>query len=310
MRTTNQKAGLSIFLTIACTAVFLLTSIGEGYPQIRVNNIVMPEANIVKADPPPGQEAKIGMNILDVEVEFPLHAYENPRTGAFTELSNSFGFRNQTISKKFPADDDEYFPDALYAMNYSLALVKSLGKKWYTVAFGSAGLYTDFENVDGNHLLIEGGAFFVRKLSKSFHFGLGPVFTYAFGEPIIIPAPFLRYAGQGRVSAEIKFPRYAKLNYAVSQGFQVGLAARSFYNNYSLGHTEAQSNGENTVILFSDLALGIESSIRLFKPLFLNVGVGTTIDREFVVDDNNGDQLFDRGMKDTIFFTFGLATEF
>lgn len=311
MRTTNQRVGSTNFILVAAfTVVFLLTSFGKADAQVTVKYTVLPKANIILKNPPPGEKAELGMGILDIGVAFPIYSRGDEETGEFSELLNTIGFRRHTFNMELPAGETEYFPETVYAIKDELVLIKSLRNNWYTVTVGSLGIYSDFENIDSDHFLFEGGMIFVKKINKNFDLGLGPVFTYAFGEAVLIPAPFVKFQSEGNVTFEVKFPRFVTLGYTFSENFQVRIAARSLYDNYRLGDERAEDNGKSTVIVFSDITLGLESSIRLSDPISLDLAIGRTVNRKFFVNDDSGDELFDRELEDTNFFSVGLAAKF
>jgi hypothetical protein len=312
MRPSNQRVGSTNFIIVAAfIVVFLLTCFGEADAQVVVKYTVLPPANIILKNPPPGEKAELGMNILDIGVEFPIYSKGDEETGAFSELSNKIDIRRHEFRMELPAGETEYFPDTVYAIKDELVLIKSLPNDWYTVTVGSLGIYSDFENIDQDHFLFEGGLIIVKKINRNLDLGLGPVFTYAFGEAVLIPAPFVKYQSEGNVTFEVKFPRFATLGYTFSEDFQVRFAARSLYNNYRLGDERAEDpNGKSTVIVFSDITLGLESSIQLFDEIFLDLAIGRTVNRTFYVNDDNGDELFDRELEEANFFSVGLAAMF
>ncbi len=299
------------YLTMGFSFIFLCLEVTSGFAQIGVKHTVLPAANMKSVDAPAGEKAEMSMGILDFNVGIPLYVDENEKTGEIFSIENELGFRRQTFDITLPTGQNEYFPKALYSINYSISGVKSLSKKWFMVGFISTGIFTDFENVDSDHFLAEGGVIFARKVGESFTLGIGPVFTYAFGNPIFIPAPLVKYtSGNEKFSIDIKVPQHLILSYTFSENFQSRLAIGSFYNNYRLGDERALYDGKGVTIVFSDLTVALESSVRLFGPIALNVAVGSTIIREFTVEDHKGKELFDRGMENTIFFSLGLKTVF
>ncbi len=288
-------------------ALAALSFAGPSLAQLTVNDTYLPASNIKLANPPPGESATLAMNLLDVRAELPLYVKRNERDKPETLLLVAPSFRHHALSLELPPGDDEYFPTALYAAGLELALMQDISSNWYGVLFGSGALASDFENIDARHLLFEGGGFFVYRLTQDFHVGLGPVFTYAFGHPLLIPAPFVRYEGEGKWQFKMQFPRFAKLTYVASKRFEFGVIARSLYNNYLLGNDAAETaGGDSPVIVFSDLTLGLEAGVRIVGPVWLTAGGGFTASRQFTVEDENQNELFNRDMENTPFATLGL----
>jgi hypothetical protein len=280
----------------------------SGFAQIGVHYTYLPASDMKSDDAPSGEKAQMSIGIIDIDIGVPLYVNENEETGELALIENSLGFRQQTSKETLPEGQREYFPEELYGIDYSISGVKSLSKKWLVVGFLDTGIYTDFENVDSDHFKTEGGFFLAYKVGESITLGLGPVYTYAFGNALLIPAPLVKYkSGTEKFEIDIKIPSHIKASYTFNKNFQARLAIGSLYNNYRLGDEKAQDvDGESTTIVFSDLTIALECSIRLFGPLALDVAVGTTFEREFTVEDHNGDELFDREMDDTFFFTVGL----
>ncbi len=248
------------------------------------------------------------MNIFDFGIGLSLYEKANKETGAFTSIESSLEFRHHS----FTTELDEYFPAALYGINNTFVGFKSLNSKWFMVGILSSGIFSDFKNVDGDHFLFEGGVLFAKKISKNLTLGIGPIVTYAFGNPLIIPAPLVKYTSRNeKITLDVKVPQHVVLGYAFSKNFKTALAARSLYSNYSLGDDKAvNQDGKSPTVVFSDLTLALESTIRLFGPVGLDVALGTTLKRTFTVDDNKGDELFDRNLENTFFVSAGLKAPF
>lgn len=293
---------------IRITVVSLLVLLAHrAEAQVSIRNSNLGKAVITSADAPAGpQVAKIGMNVLDVEATFPL--LNKQEAGDVTLLENTFGFRQQNFTYVWPAGDTEYRPDRVYGASYSINLIKTHGENWRSITFLSGGAYSDFEDFGTDDLLIEGGSLLVRSVGEHWQIGVGPVFTYAFGNPLVIPAPYLRYQGEGKVSVDVRVPQYAVVGLQMGQNVQMGVALRSLYNNYKLGDPSAQdASGEHTSIVFSDLTLGLESKVRLGSGASLDFGVSTTLDRTFEINDHRGDKLFSRGLDRTWVASVGLS---
>lgn len=304
MSSNHAQRSFVFALVSAAAAVTVLATV-PARAQVRVTDTYLPPSNIKKENPPPGESATLEMNLVDVSTELPLFVSKDERRS--TVLINELAFRHHALDLVVPPGQGEYFPSDLYAIREGVTLVQSLSADWYVVGFGAAAIATDFNDVDFGHFIFEGGAFGVYKLSEAFHVGLGPVFTFAFGHPLLIPAPFVRYQGEEKLSFQVQVPKLAKVTYAFSDSFDIGLAGRFLYNNYRLGDDRARTpDGKSTVIVFSDVTVGVEASLRLFQPLFATAGVGTTVYRKLRVDDDGGDELFNRDLENTPFVSLGL----
>ena len=294
-------------LKYVLVAVLILASTSRTQAQISVRNSLLGKALIVSSDAPPGPEvAKIGMNVVDVEATFPLLTRANPRTEARTVLEHKLGLRHQYFTYQWPAGDTEYKPDQVYGISNGLSLYQTHGQKWSSISFATIGAYSDMEDVSGKDLLAEGGILIMRKFGEHWLLGGGPVFTYAFGDPLLIPAPYLHYKGGGKIYLDVRVPKHASIGMQVTPNFRAGLALRSLFNNYRLGDPRARNtDGKSVSIVFSDVTLGAEAS--LGGRLRLDFGAGTTLDRKLDINDHRGKKILSRGLKNTWMISAGLS---
>jgi hypothetical protein len=294
--------------TILLTGLLLVCA-GQVRAQITLRNTTIGKALIVSDDAPAGpEEAKIGVNIFDLQASFPLVVRQDRETRSFAVLENTIGFRGQKFTYDWPAGDTEYKPDAVYGISYGLNLIRSHGPQWRSIAFGTLGLHSDLEDPGSDDLFGEGGVLLVRQVGEHWQLGAGPVITHAFGNLQLIPAPYVRYQGAGRYLVDVRIPQYAIVGYQLSERVQAAVALRSVFNNYNLGDPQAQDiDGEKSSIVFSDFTLGVESRISLGGALTLEVGAATTLDRTLEVNDHSGDKVLDRGLEDSWMVSIGLS---
>jgi hypothetical protein len=299
------------FYFILCSFLFVFVSVTSVSAQLTAEYTILTESNFL-SDNHPGEKAKMSMGIFDLGLYFPLYEKADEETGKFFSLENSVFVRRHTFDLNLPQGEEEYFPGTLYAINYTISAVKSLGSSWIAIPFISTGIYSDFKNVDSDHFNTEGGVIIAKKFSNGFIVGIGPVFTYAFGIPQFIPAPFASYtSGNEKFTLDIQIPKSLLFNYKFSERFSSGAAVRFLYSNYSLGDNQAvDENGKSTVAVFSDITFVLESSLLLFKPLYFDFALGTTINRKLIVNDNEANELFDRTMEHCYVINFGLRAGF
>ncbi len=304
----KKKSTTKFYLLLGAFTLipFFITPVAA---QMKLSYTLLPAADIISVDAPAGENAKTGMSILDFGVRLPIYEKGNKETGEFFTIENALDLRKHEFSTELPEGYDEYFPKTLYGINYSLEVAKSINPKWFLVGFFSAGIFSDFKNVDGDHIVSEGGVIAGRTYGENLKLGLGAVYSYSFGNPALIPAPLIKYKSRDKkIIIDVKVPSHAVFQYAVSEDFLAGIALRSLYSNYSLGDDEAvDQSGKSPTVVFSDLNLAIESSIRLYKPLFLNIAFGQTIKRALIINDNGGEELYDRGLENTVFASIGLS---
>lgn len=271
---------------------------------VSISHTTIPNADILLENPPPGQSAKIGMKILDINIEIPTKLSDNAEYDEPTILTHKLDLRHQTFTYDWPAGDTEYKPDEVYAISYGLELAKPINQKWMMIGFGSVGAYTDFEgSTDAHDYLAEGGALAVYQFKNGIDLGIGPVYTHAFGNGEFILAPFFRYKSKGNFLIDVRVPKHAVISYIHEDTFMISAALRNTYNNF---HVNPPADPEGTIV-FSDVTFGIEAKYRIYEDLLLDMSVAQTIDRTLEIQDNNGDVTANRELDNTTLYKIGLS---
>jgi len=284
---------------------------GPAAAQISVRNTTLGKAAILSDDAPPGPEkARMGINIVDVDLGFPLlirgDMEDDDAKGAF--LGGGLGLRRQDFLYDWPDGDTEYKPERVYGLSLGFVFVRKHGPHWTTVAFAGSGIFSDLKNVDGNDFLYNGGTFLVRNVGESWRVGGGIVATYAFGDPVVIPIPYVDYVGRGRLLIDFEMPEYLLVGCRFSPRLEAGVATRLVFDNYKLGDERARdADGEKASIVFSDVTVGLETRVRLAGPLRFDVALARTVHRKLEIADHRGDTLYERGLDPAWVLTAGLA---
>jgi hypothetical protein len=279
----------------AFLAVLVLAS-GPASAQVSVRNTTLGKAPIDGASAAPGSDVtKVGMNIVDVELGFPVFIRPG-ENGKLTLLGGSLGFRQQDFLYDRPAG----------AAGYQLERVS--GERWTTVAFAGTGAFSDLEDFRGKDLLYNGGVFLVRNMNASWQLGGGIVATYAFGDPVVLPVPYVNYRGQGRLLLDLRPPEYVLLGYRFSPRFEAGVVTRLLYDNYQLGNARARdADGRRTSVVFSDATVGVETRWVVAGPVRLDVGLARTFARTLEIRNDNRDTLSESELQHTWVLSTGLS---
>ncbi len=221
------------FYTIGFCAFLFGLTIVPAYAQMNAMYTVLPSSEVKEA--PANGETEVAVTIFDFGINIPLYERVNEKKGTITSIGSRLDFRVHEFVIDFPDGVNEYLPDTLYSINYTVDGVTSLNSKWFMVGLLSTGISSDFENVDSDHFFAEGGVIFAKKLSN-LTLGIGPAYTYAFGNPKFILAPLIKYSSHDeKFTVDVKAPKHAILGYSFSEKYQGALALRTLYNNYSLG---------------------------------------------------------------------------
>ena len=239
-------------------------------------------------------DEKYGYSIANISLGNHFLTKINAEKGRFTILTGELNLRYQYINYEYTGTNptgillDDVFPRDLFAFIYGVTLIQTISPKFYVMGQASVGLYSDMNNIDINHFLFDGGALLIYK-TKYVDLGLGPFFTYAFGKPRIIPAPFLVFTGfqeNPKLILTISPPAYGRLGYKFSEDFDAGVTLNTIGNNYEIGDEKFIGD---PVFIFSDMILGPDMNLKLSKAFNLSMAGGLTLRRQFSITDKGDD---------------------
>jgi hypothetical protein len=298
----NTKSKFCYARILAAT---LITGIAtQAQADISVSQTVIPNADILLANPPPGESAKIGMRILEIDAEIPAYQKMNTEYNKPTILTHKLNLRQLTFTYDYQVSEDEYKPDEVYNISYGLEYVTPVNQDWMLIGFGSLAASSDFEgDTDEQDFIVEGGAIAVYQFKNGWDLGIGPVYTHAFGNPEFILAPYAKYNYKGSFIFDMRIPKYITAQYVYNEKFMIGAALRVTGSAY---HVNPDGTTEEGTIGFSDATAGIEATWRMYEDLMLDFSVAQTIDRTLEIQDNSGDVTADRELDNTTLYKMGL----
>ncbi|MEO1480954.1 MAG: DUF6268 family outer membrane beta-barrel protein [Myxococcota bacterium] len=173
-------------------------------------------------------------------------------------------------------------PDNLHDVNLQLGVLKHFNDTWSFLLIGSAGLATDFEDLEADHLRFQGIAALRYDNGASWTFGVGAAFTYWFGEPLALPVLQAVYTGE-RWNADVNLPQLASIRYTVVDDFDIGFLGQLDGNRFSIGEDLPV---ESVRLTIADA--GLQAGVRVSGPVWFTVYGGVTLLRqyEYQTDDN------------------------
>ena len=97
----------------------------------------------------------------------------------------------------------ELYPDEMFDASVNVSHVRPLAGKWSMMISAGIGVYSDLDRLSGRNLLANGAAVFVYRVNRSLDVGGGIGLTNAYGVPMVLPMPFLRWATGGKFELKI-----------------------------------------------------------------------------------------------------------
>jgi hypothetical protein len=154
------------------------------------------------------------------------------------------------------------------------------------IAVASLGLFSDFERITIDDFLISGGLFAVYAVNSRLHLGIGPELTYVFGEPLLIPAPYVNWYLGSKFLLDIQAPTHAILHYNASPMLHFKLAGRFNLGtryNISLPHSAVDEN-----LLFSEGTIGLDTQVEISDHFSVELDLAYALYRRLMVTSEQG----------------------
>lgn len=172
--------------------------------------------------------------------------------------------------------DKAIFPDEMLNVQIGLKHTIPLGRNWSVFAMATAGIYSDLTRIDGNDVLFQGGALFVKQFNTHLTAGLGPVVSNAFGVPMVMPGLFFNWTTGGRFKVNVSFPEKAEIGYVFHEAFTLKAVIATG------GMTVETERKEKSVLLgYRQIVAGLMPSFRLGGAWTLELTAGSTLLRSF-----------------------------
>lgn len=113
-----------------------------------------------------------------------------------------------TINGKYASLDNEGEaridnPDEIINIGAMLTYVVPLAQRWNILATAGATLNATPQYVRLQSMALTGGAIFMYRVNKGLNIGIGAIITTTYGQPVIIPTPFITWKRSGKFSIEL-----------------------------------------------------------------------------------------------------------
>lgn len=187
--------------------------------------------------------------------------------------------------------------------NYQLSLfhMRPLKNNWSMILFAGAGIYTaekPFDNIDGNTILGNIGAVFIKKLNLNLELGTGLVLNNAFGFPMLFPALYFNYDYEGRYIFRV----------SVLDGLEV-LAGYNLNKNISLNFVVEmngqlallEKEGDDVIFTHQYIVAGFKPEFKIGKHISIPITAGLNAARFVYYNERSLKGIFDNLDNDSRF---------
>jgi len=255
-------------------------------------------------NPTPGAP-KVGMDITTLSVELPLYRKMHPDYNKPTMFINQLAVSQRKLLYDWPTGVTEYKPDTVTAINYNYDFVTPLNANWVLVQFTSLGVFSDFnESVGDSDTLAELGVIGAYQFSNGWDVGIGPVYTRAFGESQLLPAPYLRYKSKKAFAVDVKIPQFAKVSYTHNDKMMFTVAARRSFQAFHINPPVTDPIGSHSAT-FADVNLGFEALFVVHKNIALELSAARTLARGVQIKLDSNGQTYDRELDNATYYSIG-----
>lgn len=183
-------------------------------------------------------------------------------------LSGDYGvFNNKNLT-------DVINPDKVVNLNFNIAHIRPISKRWYLMASLGAGIYSEPNSITAKSILASGGAIFVYKMKHNLDLGVGAGLTNSFGVPIIMPMVYLKWQLTGKYEIKADLTNAMEISGSVKlcNWFKVKLTAIEMDGMSAVMDVDGKSMIYSSTIIKSYLT----PEFRLSKSCTFYLGGGGT----------------------------------
>jgi hypothetical protein len=224
--------------------------------------------------------------------------------------SLSFNYNNLSYNKDYIFNTNAL--ENIYNIDYALAYSYPLKKKWMITARINPRISSNLEgNLSGDDVLINGALIATKRWgepTKGSALTFGLAYATLSGRPGVVPFVSFKQVLNEKMSYAIGFPdTYFQYKLNAKHRFRAGLSVQGFYSNLS-GNDNPVINGETaTKIQFRNFLANIEYNYVFAKHWKLNASAGYSFSNEYILADDDQNELFDFEIENRPFFTFGVS---
>ena len=282
----------SLALLLTCAMALPAALQAQPGPSFSVSYEYFPSSGLADPDTQPidgeknfQQDLEIRIGTLHAEFSAPFVFAEGK-----TVLVNTLSYHRFDLDyTNWDAQQGGRRIENAQGVEYSLALVRQLSRRWNVTAVATPGIYTDFEDklsyADFN---LQGAVLFGRQHSQNLSYGFGVTYSLKYGQGMPLPLATLQWTNGSNWRVDLFLPVYAELWYLPSRKVEVGLVARVSGSQYH-GSPELYAV-DDPQLRYSVGTVGPSVKLHLSKGLHIKLDGGVTVLRRFEFFDGDDEQ--------------------
>ena len=233
---------------------------------------------------------------IDTELKLPLGASGNPMDGLFV-----YQVRLHEREFRTDIDDQPGSKQRLYDISVPISFIKARNATSQWIANLSPGVKSSLEYFGTDDLAVTGMGQY-RYQGKQHGYGLGIVYTHAFGEGKFVPLANYLYSPSKEIELTLGFP-YTRASYAPTPDQHYYLKALPTGGNWHV----YDPDDKDVKFDYSQkgVRVGIGTEQALSRQFWLNIEGGVQVSQELEFDNEQGIKET-LELEDTTYFTIGL----
>jgi hypothetical protein len=289
---------------IQIAVLFFLFSLlvnAQNIDIVKVKYGFLPAAKFKTPPVPALSDVETQISQFNLAVNYPVVLSEER-----TFLINSVSFEMLSFTfNNVPAQFTYLGPDKLYMISYSLGFLHKFNKQWGVNLLVKPVLASDLNNIDGDHIKIQGAGVVNYNLNENTQIGLGAAYNSDFGEPQLLPVVRLKYDNHKGFIINTTIPKSIEIIYSFSDHFDAGITGDVSGNQFRIGKEDSPSKGNS--LKYSKLTLGPTLKYKITKNLSLLLTGGFMQNRIYESFDPDKNQLRDADLENGLFVDGGVS---
>lgn len=166
-----------------------------------------------------------GVHLLSASHQIPLFVKRDNPKGIKT-LTATINAKYAKLQNKDGAK--ALNPNEIINTGAMLTYVAPIAKRWNIVATAGASLNAHTSYIRLQSIALTGGAIFMYNVNKNLNIGIGAIITTTYGEPVVLPTPFITWKKDGKYSVELNMRGVPELTIATQLNEKTRLALQPF----------------------------------------------------------------------------------
>ncbi|MEO0814649.1 MAG: DUF6268 family outer membrane beta-barrel protein, partial [Myxococcota bacterium] len=216
-------------------------------------------------------------------------------------LLTGFSYRSFWLRSDEPQEVDG--AEVIHDLNVQVGAITPMARSWQLFTLASAGLATDFNDVDGSHFRYQLLGLAIYEINAEWTLGFGALSTNIFGDPLVLPSVQLTYRDSDW-DISLSPPQLGRVRYTLTEGLDVAWTTQVIGNRFSLG---AQSPLEVDSVVYSLGDTGIALGFQLAGPLWFEAYGGATLFRLFELRDDANETIVNLDQMPGSIFRFSIG---